>query len=398
FTQFYNSGTVTGRAGPAVVGLPNVNGSVASFYIQNNGSLVAGDSGVAVATGAGDDTLELTNLSVIDGIANLGDGDDRLVLDLNDDAPAGAVGQVVSTVNVEGLSVDSGSWRAEGVQSQYGFVEIEEGATLTVVENDDGDLAIETDLVELDGVLNLDLSVDETEGDLGETTIAGAGSLHLVGTATVELTDATGLQHTGGTFVENGELLLNTVYGGDITTLADGVFELGAAGDFTGNLVNDGTFVFVRDSDYDFLGDFSGSGLLQKDGSGTLTFAGLYAFEGTTTVLGGAVSFTGQLAEDTELDLQEGTVDLSNVEGGEQTIGQLSGEGGELQLGETQLVIKQNGNTQFTGSITGTGNLIKEGEGDLKLNGDGAGFTGTGQVGGGTLSVNGNYSNANFVV
>ena len=40
------------------------------------------------------------------------------------DAPAGAVGQAISTVNVEGLSVDTGNWRAEGVQSQYGFVEI----------------------------------------------------------------------------------------------------------------------------------------------------------------------------------------------------------------------------------------------------------------------------------
>ncbi len=398
FTQFYNSGTVEGGTGAAIVGIANANGTVPSFYIQNNGSLVAGDSGVAVSTGAGDDTLELTNLSVIDGIADLGDGDDRLVLDFNDDAPAGAVGQAISTVNVEGLSVDTGNWRAEGVQSQYGFVEIEEGATLTVVENGDGDLAIESDLVELDGVLNLDLSVDETEGDLGDTIIAGIGSLHLVGTATVELTDATGLQHTGGTFVENGELLLNTVYGGDIATSGQGVFELGAAGDFTGNLVNDGTFVFSRDSDYSFVGDFSGNGALVKDGNSRLTFAGLYAFEGTTSVLGGSVAFTGQLSEDTELDLTDGTVDLSQVEGGEQTIAELQGTGGTLQLGDTQLIIQQMDDTVFSGEILGLGALIKDGEGDLKLNGDGTGFTGTGQVDGGTLSVNGDFGNANFEV
>lgn len=397
FTQFYNSGTVTGGAGAAVVGLPNGNGSVGSFYIQNNGTLVgAGD--FAVVTAAGDDTLELTNLSQITGIADLGDGDDRLVLDLNDDAPEGAVGQVVSTINVEGLSVDSGAWRAEGAQSVYDFVEVEEGATLTVVENDEGSLAIETGLVELDGALRLDLSVDETEGDLGETTIVGAGSLHLVGTATVELTDTTGLQHTGGTFVENGELLLTTVYGGDIATSGEGVFELGEGGDFTGNLTNDGTFVFSQGGDYDFLGDFTGTGQLDKHGEGTLTFAGLYGFEGTTSVFGGTVAFTGQLSEDTELDISEGTVDLSQVEGGEQTIAELSGTGGTLQLGETQLVIQQLGNTVFSGSITGMGSLIKEGDGDLKLNGDGTNFTGTGQVDGGTMSVNGNFSNAGFVV
>ena len=398
FTEFYNSGSVRSETGPAVLGSASTpGGAAADFYIQNNGTLIAGGD-FAVVTEAGDDTLELTNLSIIDGIADLGEGDDRLVLDFNDDAPAGAVGQVVSTINVEGLSVDSGSWRAEGVQSEYDFVEIEDGATLTVVENEQGSLAVEAASVELDGVLNLDLSVDETEGDLGETTITGIGSLHLIGTATVELTDATGLQHTGGTFVENGELLLETVYGGDITTSGEGVFELGAAGDFTGNLVNDGTFVFSRGSDYSFLGDFSGSGLLRKDGDSTLTFAGLYAFEGTTSVLGGSVAFTGQLSEDTELDLTEGTVDLSQVEGGEQTIGELQGTGGTLQLGQTQLVIEQMGNTVFAGEILGLGTLLKEGEGDLKLNGDGTGFTGTGEVGGGTLSVNGNFGNANFEV
>src|SRR5690606_24268038 len=103
------------------------------------------------------------NLSQITGIANLGEGDDRLVLDLNDDAPAGAVGQVVSTVNVESLHVDSGSWLANGIQSQYALLEVEEGATLTIVENGEGSLAIEAGTVELDGRINIDLSVDETE-------------------------------------------------------------------------------------------------------------------------------------------------------------------------------------------------------------------------------------------
>src|SRR5690606_16326803 len=276
--------------------------------------------------------------------------------------------------------------------------EIEEGATLTVVGNEDGELAIATGAVELEGALRLDLNVDETDADLGETTIEGAGSLHLIGTARIELADATGLQHTGGTFVENGELLLNTVYGGDITTSGDGVFELGAGGDFTGDLVNDGTFVFSRTDDYSFLGDFTGTGQLDKYGDGRLTFTGFYGFEGTTSVFGGAVAFTGQLSEDTELDLTDGTVDLSQVDGGEQTIAKLEGTGGTLQLGETQLVIDQMGNSAFSGEILGLGTIVKEGEGDLNLNGDGTGFTGTGQVGGGTLSVNGNFGNANFVV
>lgn len=348
-----------------------------------------------VDLGGGNDLLELGASSLISATADLGDGTDTVLLS----GSAGTVGHLGATLNAETLVAGAGSWRAEGTQSLYDFVEIEEGATLTVVENAEGSLAIEAPSIELNGVLNLDLSVDETEGDLGETTIVGTGSLHLIGTATVELTDATGLQHTGGTFVENGELLLTTQYGGDIATSGEGVFTLAEGGDYTGNLVNDGTFVFAQEADYSFLGDFGGSGLLEKQGAGRLTFAGLYAFEGTTSVLGGSVAFTGQLTEDTELDLGgEGVVDLSQVEGGTQTIAQLSGEGGTLELGETQLVIDQGANTVFAGELSGTGTLVKTGDGDLKLNGDGSSFTGTGEVDEGTLSVNGMFANATFEV
>lgn len=343
----------------------------------------------------GDDVLELHASSIIDGTVDLGDGDD--LVELAGTGPN--VGQVATTLNAELLKVTSGSWRAAGLVSEYDAVSIAQGATLTVVENDEGSLAIGTPAVQLDGVLNLDLSVDETEGDLGETTITGGGQLHLVGTARVELTDASGLQHTGGTFVDNGELLLATEFGGDITTTGNGVFELGALGDFTGNLVNNGTFVFAREDDYSFVGDFSGNGSLQKYGAGTLAFNGLYAFVGTTEIHAGLVKFTGQLADDTEIDLgDDGVLDLSEIEGGEQTIAQLEGTGGTLQLGETNLIVNQGQNTTFAGQIVGSGTLEKEGEGDLKLEGDGTGFTGTGQVGGGTLSVNGDFSNANFVV
>src|SRR5690606_14100530 len=165
--------------------------------------------------------------------------------------------------NAERLIAQNGTWRAADVQSVYDAVEIKEGAALTVAENADGELAITTPLVGLEGRLNLELVSDTEPGDLEGLLLEGSGSLHLTGEATVLLDDATGLQHTGGTFVEKGELLLETVYGGDITTSGDGVFELGANGNFTGNLVNDGTFVFSRDSDYSFIGDFSGSGLLQ---------------------------------------------------------------------------------------------------------------------------------------
>src|SRR5690606_9338892 len=146
---------------------------------------------------------------------------------------------------------------ATGPSSIYQLLEVSAGATLTIGEDADGVISVAAPIFEVDGRLNVDLSNDTEAGVL----ITGSGQLHLVGDARIELSDGSLFQHTGGTTVENGELLLTSVYGGDIATTGEGVFELGEGGDFTGNLVNDGTFVFVRDSDYSFLGDFSGSGL-----------------------------------------------------------------------------------------------------------------------------------------
>src|SRR5690606_11542315 len=50
------------------------------------------------------------------------------------------------------------------------------------------------------------------------------------------------------------------------------------------------------------------------------------------------------------------------------------------------------------GSSAGTVELIKNGESELKLHGEGNDLTGIGQVAGGTLSVNGNFSSANFLI
>lgn len=352
----------------------------------------------AVDLGAGDDILELSESSIISDAVDLGAGEDQVLLAFTADAGAGATGQVARTENAETLLVQSGNWRAGLGESVYNSVSIAQGATLAVAHNANGDIAISTPLVDLAGTLALDLATDTEAGELTGLQIVGQGTLRLVGEAVVLVDDASGLQYTGGTFVENGTLLLTDEFGGDISTSGDGVFELAEGGDFTGDLVNNGTFVFSQEGDYDFLGDFSGDGLLQKYGEGVLTFAGLYDFDGTTSVLGGSVTFTGQLSEDTELDLDGGTTDLSNISGGNQTIAGLSGQGGTLLLGNTNLNIQQPGNTVFGGAITGSGSLIKGGEGELDLTGDGTGFTGTGQVDGGTLSVNGNFSNAQFVV
>lgn len=398
YAQFANFGAVRGIAGAAVVGSNSAEGDPASFFLFNDG-ILSGGNGTAVVTGGGTDVLELSEGSRITGLVDLGAGQDALALAHGSAYAAGTVGEVAATQNVERLSAYSGIWRASGQRSQYDVIQIAAGATLTVGQDVAGSASLAAPTIELAGRLNLDLAAAANPVDLTGVSISGEGTLHLVGEATV--LGAPGIQPAGGTFVDNGTLLLTDVFFGDVTTAGDGTLQLGnnsATGDMLGDIDNNGRFVFSRTDDYTLLGDFSGNGAIDKFGNGKLTFGGVYSFDGVTTVHAGSIAFAGALADDTELQLTGGTFDLSQVEGGEQTVAELSGTGGTLALGSIALSIQQFGDTVYSGSITGMGELIKEGSGDLKLNGDGTAFTGTGQVDGGTLSVNGDFLNANFIV
>ena len=367
--------------------------TVGTTHLVNAGAISAAN-GRAVSMGDSDDSFTMMAGSTVTGIADLGAGDDTVY------AAGEGTGEVVAFTNAEHLSIDSGQWRADKAPSTFDDVAIASGAELTVAQHE-GDLAIQTGSVQLDGSLAFDLDTDTEAGDMANLSITGTGQVYLQGPATVLFDDVAGIQHTGGTFVENGRLLLTSTYGGNIQTDGAGVFQLGdgtAAGAFTGDLVNNGTFIFDRPDDYTFSGDFSGTGLLEKDGAGTLTFAGFYDFTGVTQVNAGAIALTGALADTTQLDLGGGTIDLSQNTSGQQTIAALSGDSGALNLGSTDLTVNQSSNSVFSGSLSGDGTLAKDGSGDLKLNGDGSNYTGDLLINGGILSVNGTFNGADVTV
>ncbi len=367
--------------------------TIGTTHLVNAGAISAAN-GLAVSMGDSDDSFTMMTGSTVSGVADLGAGEDTI------HAAGEGTGEVAALSNGEHLSIDSGHWLADKAPSTFDDVTIATGAELTVAQHA-GDLAIQTGSVQLDGRLVFDLDTDTEAGDLANLSITGAGQVYLQGPATVLFDSVAGIQHTGGTFVENGRLLLTGTYGGNIQIDGTGVFQLGdgtAVGTFTGDLVNNGTFIFDRPDDYTFSGDFSGTGLLEKDGAGTLTFAGLYDFTGVTQVNAGAVALTGALADTTQLDLGGGIIDLSQNTSGQQTIAALSGDSGTLNLGSTDLTVNQTTNTAFSGSLSGDGALTKDGDGDLKLNGDGSNYTGDLLINGGILSVNGTFSGANVTV
>jgi len=168
--------------------------------------------------------------------------------------------------------------------------------------------------------------------------IVGGGALVKNGTGTLILT---GTNSYGGTLVAAGTLR------GDAASLA-------------GDIGNAGTVIFDQSADASFAGDISGyggtSGTMVKQGAGTLTLAGTSSLDwtiddgGLTTA---AERFTG---------------DAVIAAGG-------------------NLTFSQQADAQYGGTLSGSGSVVKSGDGALLYTGDGSGFTGTTTVAGGLLSV-----------
>ncbi|ODP37152.1 autotransporter-associated beta strand repeat-containing protein [Sphingomonas turrisvirgatae] len=400
--QIANRGTIRSNGGVAIYaaagGTVTNTGTIhaAEAAIVGRGAMVLDNSGriesvqgLAVSLSSADDRLILRTGSTIVGGVDGGAGFDAVTLIGSSAQPTAA--QVIGRLtNFEALTVERGYWTTDRFVGAFDRVAIAADGALQVNEvlGTDGDSAIVTGDVRNDGLLVLNFASDVLLDSSNALAVSGSGALLLAGTGTIQV-DTDTLTHTGGTIVANGALHLTGSLAGDVTTTGNGIFALGdggTRGDFTGNLVNDGTFIFARSDNYSFLGDFSGSGLLEKRGAGVLTFAGAYEFSGTTRVLGGSVKLTGTIDPETDFDVGQGLLDLS---GTNQTIGGLSGGAqGSVNIAGAQLTIDQDEASVFAGSITGNGSLRLTGGGQLNLTGNSS-YTGTTSIDNGTLKVNG---------
>jgi fibronectin-binding autotransporter adhesin len=243
--------------------------------------------------------------------------------------------------------------------------------------------------------------------------VANSGALNLTGTTT-------GIgaftQTVTGTFGLNGvDVAIGSLSGAGQVQLGSGT--LTAGGD---------------NSSTSFTGVISGSGGLTKTGTGALTLSGVNTYTGTTTVSAGTLLNSGTLAGpvvNQALFTSTGVVDgsLTNsgtanlagrlngaidnsgvlnltgvntgigavtqtaaglfaLNGFDTTFGSLSGLG-SLDLGSATLTTNGDGSsTNMGGSISGTGGLIKIGDGELTLSNVNT-FTGLTTVSAGTLTL-----------
>jgi len=237
-------------------------------------------------------------------------------------------------------------------------------------------------------------------------TMSGIGGLTKAGAGTFTLSGTTNLQ--GDTIVSGGNLVLNSssaLWSGGVVKLESGTLT-----------VNQRTFVGFLDQTGGTVG---GSGTLVSTltatSSGSLDAviadgpdfaAGILKRTGGTTTIGAANTFTGAInLQGGTLQLAEGgsfssasslatssgaTMDLNNKS---QTFSRISGAGGTVSLGTGNLTINQSSESEFGGSITGSGGLTKSGAGTLTLTGAST-YLGATTVAAGQLTVDGSIASA----
>ncbi|MDV3459202.1 autotransporter-associated beta strand repeat-containing protein [Sphingomonas sp. HF-S4] len=262
------------------------------------------------------------------------------------------------------------------------------------------------------GAVRLDQALTLGGNDSSTTyagAISGTGALVKTGTGTLTL---------GGT---------NNYTGG--TVIAAGTIQ-GDSNAIQGDVTNDGTLVFDQAFDGGYAGTVSGTGMLVKAGSGTLTLSGANTYGGGTLVTSGTLqgdtqSLQGDVTNDGVLAFAQdfdgayvgsvsgsgalvktglGTLTLggTNVYTGGTIImaGAIRGDSNAIQgdvANNGTLVFDQGFDGSHAGAISGTGTLVKAGSGTLTLSGANS-YSGGTQIASGTLrgdtnSLKGNVAN-----
>ncbi|WMT91979.1 autotransporter-associated beta strand repeat-containing protein [Pelagibacterium sp. H642] len=382
-------------------------------------------SGTGGLTKTGDGSLVLAQNNTYSGGTTISAG----TLQLGD---GGTTGSILGDVTNNGTLAfnRSDSYTFAGTVSGTGSLEqIGSGTTILTADNTySGGTTI--------GVGTLQLGDGGTSGSiLGDVTNNGTLAFDRSDTYTFGgLISGTGsVTHTGsGTTI----LTADNTYSGD-TTISAGTLQLGdggTSGSIVGNVTNNGTLAFDRSDTYTFGGTVSGTGSLEQIGSGTTILTADSTYSGGTTISAGTLQLgngdtTGSIVGDVTnngvlaidrtntltLDGQilgsgalvqqgPGTTILTanNTYSGGTTISD-----GTLQLGngadsgaivgdvvnDGTLIFNRTGLLPMPGVISGSGNLMQQGDGTTVLLGDNT-YSGPTHVVAGALYVNGNQTSA----
>ena len=378
-----SGGTLTGNVN--TFGTGNIIDNAALVFVQNSAATYGKDisgTGTLTKDGSGNLTLNGSNSYaggttinagiLTTGTTSLGSGNvtnnAALVFDQTSN------GTFAGTISGSGTLTKNGTGNVtlSGSNSYFGGTSINAG-TLTGTTAAFGTGAI---------VNNNALVFDQTATGSFNGNITGGGSLGKTGTGNVTLSGNN--TYSGGTTISGGTLTGSTTSFG------------------SGNIVNNANLVFDQNSNATYGNLISGAGHLSKTGSGNLTLTASNTYSGSTTISGGTLtgttlSFsTGSISNNAALVLDQntdgnfsnfmsgigsltksgsGNITLigHNTYTGGTTIsagtltGSLMSFGGGNIVNNGALVVDEQANAGYSGIISGTGSLTKQGNGSVAL-------------------------------
>src|SRR5262245_464008 len=225
--------------------------------------------------------------------------------------------------------------------------------------------------------------------------ISGSGAFTQLGTGTTILT---GINfYSGGTAIAAGTLAVGTdnnlgAAAGGIAFTGTGTLQFLASFTTSPAVTLHAVGLFGNQGNANALARaISGVGGLSKSGTGTLTLAAASSYTGATSVNAGTLQAgaTNTLAPLSTFTVASGAT--LNLAGFNQAIGSLAGAG-SVALGAATLTTgNDNTSTTFSGTIPGSGSLIKVGTGTMTLAGANT-YSGGTTLAGGILSLANNQA------